>query len=434
MLDRKIAPQTSSFKDISFPSPQVVSLKNGTNIIIFSQNNIDVVKIDLVFTGGNIECNSQWTLPSMLRMIREGSSQYNAEEIAKQLDFLGSSLNFSAQDHHSIISIKSTNRNLPDTLSLINNVIFSPIFPEDKLEIIKQRSIEDLKNMAQQVRFLAFQKFSEIIYGKNHPLGKEITPEIIAAFTANELREIHKKLIVQPSSIILSGNITQDVISSIIKIFENNNKLNDNIIRNYSTNSLCSNQFTIVNKKDAVQSCIMLGRKAPNRSEIDYIPLRIVTTLLGGYFGSRLMKNLREDKGYTYGISAGLVGKYDSAHMMIITDCDTKYAYKSISEIKKELDILTKEKVEDTELNILKNYMLSDLVKSTENSFISADYTNTLITTNAPDKYFENQVNEIKNITPDKILKIANKYLKYDDFFIVIAGDENKLKKINNEH
>jgi predicted Zn-dependent peptidase len=156
--------------------------------------------------------------------------------------------------------------------------------------------------------------------------------------------------------------------------------------------------------------------------------LRILVTALGGYFGSRLMQNIREDKGYTYGINAMLVGRRSGAKIVITSECDTAYTYLLVREVENEIRRIQDKLMSEEELDTVKNNMLSDLAKTLDSPFSMASCVSSNIIFSTGEDYFNRQIAEITKITTKELQEVANKYLDVSKFYTAIAGDEKQLK------
>ena len=178
----------------------------------------------------------------------------------------------------------------------------------------------------------------------------------------------------------------------------------------------------VVNKENAVQSALRIGKVLFNFTHPDYYGFRVMFTILGGYFGSRLMSNLREDRGYTYGINARLISYLNEGYFFIASQVGVEVTNKAIKEIYKEILRLKQDKVQVNELDLVKNYMLGNFLRTLDGPFAQADMIKTLIDFNLKDDYYDKYLQKIKDITPDEIMELAGKYLQLDSMYEIVAG------------
>jgi zinc protease len=179
-----------------------------------------------------------------------------------------------------------------------------------------------------------------------------------------------------------------------------------------------------IDRPDAVQSAIRMGRLAINRSHPDFPGFQVLNTLLGGYFGSRLMANIREDKGYTYGIGSAVVSLRDAGYFFIATEVGAEVCNDAINEITLEIELLKNQLVETQELDLVRNYMLGAMLGSLENAFSHADKFKNLYFSKLDYGYYDRYINIVKTITPDEIIALANNYLKLEHFTSVVVGKQ----------
>lgn len=431
MLDRRIAPETGTFGDISLPFPEHKKLSNGVELLVLDCASEDVVRLDLIFNGGQFEQNKPALFQLMLSMLKQGTKDFDAAYIAERLDYCGAWLHTRTYDHHTVITVYSIHRCLDSVLEIVGQMIKYPVFPERELNVLKKRAISELRNNRQKVKYLATREFNKNFYGKNHPLGRRNNISSLKAIKTGDLKDLHSRYLIPGNCrMMLTGKINDGTVSMVDKYFGKEWDAGKIPVELNCPPALPSNgRLFIADKPGSLQSCVVMGIPAVERGHEDYIPLRILVTALGGYFGSRLMSNIREEKGYTYGISASLIGRADSSYILITSEADTKYTWLLIDEVRKEINKLLEFKIGGEELDTVKSNILSDLVKTVDSPFSIAEFHVTAICCGIADDYFTKHIEEVKNISAEKLKQIAEKYFVLDDLFISVAGDKNKLKK-----
>ncbi len=423
-------PEIKPITDLHIFQPQCIKLDNGIPLYVFNLGDQEASRLDIIYEGGRCDGNNQTESELVSATLREGTLKHNAAEIAETLDFYGSWFGGDASSHSITLSLYILNRNFSNVVPLLAEIATEPSFPEHEFQTLKSAAKTRLTTNREKVAFLSMETFAQMHFGDKNNLGKKVTEQVIDGITTESLRQFHKDWF-HPANmkILLSGKVDDEMIGIINKTF---GSISDNTPHRESHNDLPTVDFNavtqIVNKTGAVQSCIRMGIPAVLRTDPEYIPLRILTTALGGYFGSRLMTNIREDKGYTYGISASLLGYRDTSMMMITSQCDTSYTWKVIDEIKKEIEQLQTEPILPDELNRIKSHMLSDLARTLDTPFSIADYYASMFTNHFPEDYFTRQVEIINSITPAELLDIAQRHISADRFLTVVAGDEASLK------
>ena len=271
--------------------------------------------------------------------------------------------------------------------------------------------------------------FAQRHFGNGSNLGKSVTEESIDSITASELSKFHKQWFApQNMSVILSGKVERQMLDVVNECF---GKAPVSGLPQQSATDSPSIKFkpdtVVVDKPDALQSAVRMGMPTVLRSDADYIPLRILITALGGYFGSRLMTNIREDKGYTYGISASLLGYRNNSFISISCQCDTSHTWQVVNEIKTEIEKLQNDKIPDDELRRLKSFMISDLARTLDTPFSIADYYASLHNNHISTDYFERQLATINSISASSLLDIAQRRLSSTEMLTAVAGNAKEL-------
>lgn len=421
-------PAVSDFGDIAITTPPPIYLDNGIPLQVIGDGDDEVCSVTIYFLGGKYEQH----IPSLAAItagaIFEGNSAQTSEEIADTFDYCGASVQNNVYDHHTSISLMSLKYNFEQTLSTFVRCITSPSFPTDKIETIKRRIAAVCAVGLTQANIIADNEMNRLYYGDNHPHAAVTTPKEVLGITVDDITTFRKNYFgANNCRIIAAGMITDNeikLINATIGQWDFSAAKSQKTL--VALNSAVGTT-SIVNKDDALQSSIIVKIPAIMRSHSDYHRLRTTVIALGGYFGSRLVKNIREEKGFTYGISAALIGRSDESSIEISTECDTSYTWQVLSEIKHEIKRLQTELMPQSELDVVKRYIKSSLAKALDTPFSRASHVALEITVNNPKNYFTNQLEVLNQITPQHVLNIACKYLSEDDMITVIAGDKPKI-------
>ncbi len=429
MLDRSTAPKLRSFSDLSFDYPDYITLSNGVKLYVLNNGDQDVNRFEVIYRGGLFEETKPLQSFALASMLIHGSDKYSSQEVAEILDFNGSQFNAINHDNFTHISLTSLNKNFKEVLPLFKSVLTLPSIPEREYDVLGTQVKSAYQTARQRVKYLAQMAGRRLYFGERHPFSHMICDEDVDNLTIDDIKSFHRKFYKpENSTLIISGCVTEKEVSLIDEYFgQESNCGNTNDLVEYER-CVTTERSAIIDKEGALQSSVYMIHEAIPRSHPDYIKLRILITALGGYFGSRLMQNIREDKGYTYGINAMLVGRRCGAKVVIISECDTAYTYLLIDEVKKEVKKLQDTLMDDEELEIVKNTMLSDLVKTLDSPFSMASCISSNILYSTGEDYFNRQVVDILNITATDLRNVANKYLDVNKFYIAIAGDEKQLK------
>ncbi len=428
-LDRSISPELTTFKDLRLDFPNYITLSNGIKLYVVNSGDQEVNRLEVLYRGGLFDEDKPLQSFALASMLIHGTKQHTSKNVAEILDYNGSYVNATSHENYTHISCTSLNRNFISVLPLLKDILAEPSIPEREFEVLKSQVKSAYQNARERVKYLSQMEARKLYFGDCHPLSHIIVDEDVDNLSSDDVRRFHSRFYKPENcTLVLSGKIDDKELNLVESIFGKDELINEVASISIANKMSGDERISVVNKDGALQSSIYMIHEAIPRSHPDYIKLRILVTALGGYFGSRLMQNIREDKGYTYGINAMLVGRRGGAKIVISSECDTAYTYSVIEETQKEIIKLQQELVEDWELEIVKNCMLSDLAKTLDSPFSMASCVTSDLLYCTGEDYFNRQVSEIMNIDARMLQDVANKYLNVNNFYIAIAGNEKQLK------
>jgi predicted Zn-dependent peptidase len=358
-------------------------------------------------------------------MLSEGSQKYTSEELNKSLDYYGIFLNQSVDKDFASIILFCLNKHIDKVLELSHEIIFRPVFPEPELNsLMKKRTRWYLINR-EKVQNLAMDQFFESIFGKNHPYGHQITEQDFENINQSILSDFHSEYYAPENmAIIISGKIhpkTTSLLNTYIGNFLSRKRNCENL--KHSLGSGLSKKIPVV-KPGAVQTAIRVGSATINKRHTDYPGLKVLDSILGGYFGSRLMKNIREEKGYTYGISSSLSSLDLSGYKVISTDVGRINAEKTLEEIYKEIRLLQTIPVSRDEMEVVRNYMSGEMVRMFDGPFALAESFRSAWEFGLDNSYYHRLSEKVISIEQDEIIELARKYYNIDELYEITAGAE----------
>lgn len=425
MLNRNLQPDICEPEQIAVQQPELYTLPNGIPLYILDACDCEVTRIDVLMEGGRWHQKQPLQALFTNRMLREGTRRYTAAQIAEKLDYYGAWLDLASASEHTYVTLYSLNKYLPNTLDLLESIIKEPVFPADELKVIINNNIQQLLVNSSKVEFLAHRGLVKAVYGSAHPVGYVVQEDDYRKITSETLQQFYDNFYHSGScSIYLSGRITPDCIRRVESVFGTGTFGSHwkKVEKIHYLPVLTTERRVFIELPDALQSAVRIGGLSLDRCHPDYLKMRVVITLLGGYFGSRLMSNIREEKGYTYGIAASLMTYPDHGMLAISAETTNEYVDPLISEVYHEIDRLQNELVSDEELKMLKNYMLGDMCRSYESAFSLADAWISLQVSGLSSSYFAEALNAVKNITPDEIRELSQKYICKESLKEIISG------------
>ena len=422
-LERTIAPEFKAVGQIELIRPEQIDLDNGCKIFCFNSGDQDLVRIEWIF--GNLRFDPAKPLLNVAvnTTLTEGTSKLTASQIADQIDFYGAFLQVDYGYDHSQVVLYTLTRHLASTLPVMKDIITDSVFPEKELTTFIRNQQQKLQVSLQKNDVVARRKFNKAIYGNTiYGLGAEL--EDYKTLQREDML-VHFKQMYQPSNctILVSGKIEQSTLDLLKESF-GKEWSNYSIKADTSQPDLkpAADHFYFVEKPEALQSAIRMGLPSINRKHPDFPALQVMNTVLGGYFGSRLMANIREDKGYTYGIGSGFSSLSKGGAFFIATEVGADVCKAAVNEIEKEINILKTVLVPEGELSLVRNYMLGSLLGSLENIFSHADKFKNIYFFGLDYNYYDRYTEVVKSISAVDVMRMAQKYLDTDSFYKVIVG------------
>lgn len=425
LLDRTIQPKVREIEQLVVQTPLRIVMPNGVPLNVLNAGDNEVVRIDILVEGGRWQQSQPLQALFTNRMLREGTSRYTAVEIAEKLDYYGAWLELSSASEYAYITLHSLNKYLPQTLEILESIVKEPVFPKKELGVIVDNNVQQFLVNSSKVDFLAHRGLVKAVYGEHHPSGRLVEKEDYYRISPSVLQEFYDRHYHSVNcSIYLSGKVNEDCIRRIEMLFGNEpfgKGFSKPEKKEYTPVSSAEKRI-FIEHADAMQSAVRMGMLSLERNHPDYLKARVLVTLFGGYFGSRLMSNIREEKGYTYGISAGIMPYSGQGMLVINAETANEFVEPLIGEVYHEIDRLQNELVAPEELSMVKNYMLGDMCRSYESAFSLADAWIFVQVSKLQDSYFTDVLNAIKTITPEEIRELARRHLCKENLKEVISG------------
>jgi predicted Zn-dependent peptidase len=426
MINRSIPPALNPIKEAHLIKPEKIILANGLPLYIINAGTQDLCKIEIIYNAGSVYQQKALTALATNSLMREGTKNYTTEQISEIFDFYGAYFESNTDRFTASFSLYTLNKNLQHVFPVFADIQLNPIFPQKEFELFKENQLQKFKINQQKVEVIARTHFPTILFGPNHRYGKQIKEQDYQLLTLNDIYQFYAdNYLNKISYIVLSGKINSQHIELIKKYFESFTLEKNALDTSYWVASPSNKQSVFIEKSDAIQSAIRIGRPLFSKNHPDYFGFQVLNTVLGGYFGSRLMTNIREEKGYTYGIGSGILPLPKGGMFFISTEVGKTVTENAITEIYKEIKQLREKLIPEEELNIVKNYMLGTFLKSVEGPFAQAEKFKAIYDFNLTYEYYKNYLNTVKNISSKELIKLANKYLQESDLFQLVVGSRN---------
>jgi len=422
MLDRKIAPQIQKITEIPFPSPTVKKLSNGIPIHGFNIGSQEVVQIELIVKAGQKHGDKPLEVSTMASMVGEASSKYKTGEIIELIDYYGAFFESSCDGDKTYFALFTLTKHLKTVLPIFAEAILNPTFPERETGIYLKNSQQNFLTQREKTDYICRKNFNRLLF-QVHPYGRTLAIEDYDKVTSESLHSFHKQHLVAPNcELFVSGNYNEELYDLLENYFSSIPNKKSEIIKFQKVITNQGGQH-FFEKEDAIQSGIRIGKTLDVEfGSIDFYNLKILNTLFGGYFGSRLMKNIREDKGYTYGIYSYLSSYLNGAYFCIATDVGVQYKDLTLNEISKEINRLKTELVSEDELQMVKNYLKGKIMKGVDGSLNFANILKGNLSLGLNENRINEQLQAIEEISAERLLILANKYLDFENMYKVAVG------------
>lgn len=422
MIDRTLAPAFGQVENIELLHAQSRILDNGLQCFVINGGEQDLVRIEFIFS------NVEWDISKPLQafatntLLNDGTSEYSAAQIADKVDYFGAFLQTEYNFDQVTVTLYTLNKHLKATLPIVKAILTDSVFPQRELETFILNQKQKLSVNLEKNDFVGRKVFNETLFG-NTLYGYDIDAAAYDRLTRNQLVEYFKKAY-QPQNctVIIAGKVTEEIFKEFNSVFGSHWNNAEPVKPNFFSFEKTKGAEHYVEKVDALQSAIRIGQIAINRTHPDFPGFQVLNTILGGYFGSRLMANIREDKGFTYGIGSALVSLKNTGYFFIASEVGADVCGQAMFEIEKEVNLLKTEKVSEGELNLVRNYMLGSMLGSLENALSHADKFKNIYFSGLDYNYYTKYIQIVRNINPEDILKLANQYLNFEDFQKVIVG------------
>jgi zinc protease len=424
MLDRTIAPETYEIDAVSIQIAEVTHLSNGARLHIIKSETQPVVRLDFVFKAGKWFEDKKGTSDLAAKMLLEGSLNHTAKQIADKVGYYGASFENNHGYDRTEFTLYCLAKYTSELLALVLDVLQNPAFPEEEFNLLKQRTVQSLKVQRQKNNYLATHSFTQQVYGNSHPYTFGFDEGILEAITKQEVEEYYRNRFVSQELEVFACGAIDDLLQVQLENEISSLQLQPSAASatTHKAEISANDKYKLVSVADSLQSSIRIGKRFPKIDHADYHKLLVLNEILGGYFGSRLMRNIREDKGYTYGIHSVVSPKEQDSVFYIGTDVNYAVTDNTIEEVLKEINLLQQEQVPEEELETVKNYMLGKFLNDISTIFDQCDRYKRITLHKLSPEHYNNYVTTVRTITAPELHDLANKYLQAEDLYTAVAG------------
>ena len=424
-MNRTVAPQIKDAVelDLKLKPYHKFNLDNGVEVYAVEAGTEEVLQLEWVFRAGNWYEDSNMIAASTNSLLKNGTHKRTAFSINEHFEYFGSYLNRQCSNETATVTLHCLSRHLPDLLPVVQEIFTESIFSEEELQLFKRTGKQRLEVNLKKCDFVANRFIDEYLYGTDHPYGRYSSAEAYDALTSEQLKEFYRQYYLNGRCVLfIAGKLPAD-ISTLLNRHFGTLPLNQHPIpeKQHIIYPFNEKKSRVTNDAEGVQGAIRVAAFFPDRRHPDFAKAQVLNNLFGGYFGSRLMSNIREEKGYTYGIHSYLQNHIQQSAWVISTEAGRDVCEATLKEIYIEMLDLREELVDEEELMLVRNHMMGTILAELDGPFHIMAKWKTIILNGLGEDYFYNFLHTIKTVSDEELLELSNKYLIPENFYELVV-------------
>jgi zinc protease len=431
-LNRLKAPELGTPLSLDIKEPEKIMLSNGVPVFLIPDKEQEVTRLDVIFNAGNAHQSQKLQANAVNKLLIEGTKNHTAREIAGIIDFYGAYLDPFIGKDSAGLTLFALTKYYDYLLPLLTEILTQASFQENEIRLYEERKKQNFLVNIQKVRYRASLEFNKLLFGENAPYGQMLSGEDFGKLKQEQVRDFYERFYKpKNASIILSGKITDKLLDklkqSLGDLWRRNGKpveLKD------SYTEKVDQKVLLIEKEGALQSALRIGFTTISRQHEDFSNLNLLNTILGGYFGSRLMSSLREDKGYTYGVNSYIQNFRHACYLAVATEVNANHTAAAIEEIKRQIERLSEEEISNEELTVVKNYVYGSYLRYFDGPFSLADRYLKSLELNLDFCLYKEELENMMHISPSTLLETARKHLNFNDMKILVVGKTEGLENL----
>ncbi|HPN58959.1 MAG TPA: pitrilysin family protein [Chitinophagaceae bacterium] len=400
---------------------QAYTLRNGVPVYAVNAGAEEVMQLEWVFFAGNSQEEQNLVAATTNFLLRNGTNTKTAFQLNEYFEYYGAYVNRACYNETATISMHCLSKHVGELLPVVKEMITQSTMPSEELAIYKQNMKQRLKVSLKKSDFVAGRLIDTYLYGENHPYGKYSSAEDFDALERDQLLHFYNQYYIQGKLMLfVAGKLPENINILLDQHFGDlpNNPVE---VKEHQIVLAQEKKYRITNDPNGVQGSIRMARSFPNRHHPDFLKVQVLNALFGGFFGSRLMSNIREDKGYTYGIHSYLHNHIQHSAWMVSTEAGKDVAEATVAEVYKEMKLLREELVDEEELLLVRNYLMGSILGDLDGPFQIIGRWKNIILNNMSENYFYDAIHTIKTISAEELKGLAEKYLQPEEFYELIV-------------
>ncbi|MGX5818122.1 M16 family metallopeptidase [Chitinophaga lutea] len=426
MINRKQPPAIKDAVefDVQLKPYEKYTLDNGIPVYALRSDEQDTLQLELVFPAGTWYESENLVAPATNFLMKNGTSKHSALEINEMAEYYGAYLNRNCYHENATYTLHCLTKHAANLLPILQEVILDPVFPEEELAIYVQNMKQKLAVNLQKAEFVANRHIDKYLFGEFHPYGRVSSMLAYDELQAESLRAFYKKQYTYNNCrIFVAGNLPADFVTQLNQCFGTSQWNGESHVVRPELAILPADEkkYRIFNDENGVQGAVRVARPFVNRYHPDFGKMLVLNTIYGGYFGSRLMSNIREEKGYTYGIHSLVYNFRQTGGVNIQTEAGRDVCEATVEEIFKEMKRLQDEPIPEEELSLVRNFMIGSILGDLDGAFQVIQRWKNLILNDLDENYFYNNIRIIKTVGAEELQALAKQYYNREDFYELIV-------------
>ncbi len=421
IVDRSKAPAFQVPENINLTPPVKRLLANQIPVFYIHTPQIEAVKIEVLTTANTEEATSKALVPFFtLHMLLEGTKEMKSEELDHFFDHYASEVDVVSTFEQNGLSLLTTRKHFSEVLPLFRSLFTEAVFPEK--ELLKRKSQKELSISLsrEQTGARANQLYRRGLFGPDHPFGFIAEEDDVRQVSREDLEAFYKHHFMARPEIFVTGNLEEGHLHQLERLFEDLQLVPEG--NQVPLPSTLFDSRIVEPRQKSVQASIRLGQHLVPKSHPDYHALSVFNTILGGYFGSRLIKNIREEKGHTYGIYSTIGSLSQADYWLVMADVQQGYAEEVLDEVYKEIDLLKTVPIAPSEKEVIRNYMIGSLLSNFSSPFDLMTRFKHVHYAGLDYNFYEEQLDFIRSFGSEEIMRVGNRYFDRGNILEVIVG------------
>lgn len=407
--------------DLTLKPYDKFTLHNGASVYAVDAGAEDVLQIEWVFYAGNWFEEKDLVAATTNFLLKNGTRTKNAFQLNEHFEYYGAYLNRNCFNETATLTLHCLSKHLEVLLPVVREMLVEAIFPEEELAIYKQNMQQRLKVNLQKCDFVAGRLIDAYLYGDEHPYGRYTRFEDFEALTRDDLLQFYRQYYQNGQFLIFTAGRLPQNMQALLNQYFGDLPQQAVTVSHRATFPAAEKKYRVINDPQGVQGAIRMGTPFPNRHHPDFMKAQVLNILFGGFFGSRLMSNIREEKGYTYGIYTYLENHLQQSAWVISTEAGRDVCEATIAEVYKEMEALRQEPVDDEELQLVRNFMAGSILGDLDGPFQIINRWKNIILNGVEENYFNRQLETIRTVSANELQRLANVYLLPEKFYELVV-------------